>query len=81
MAAYEERDMSGVLWREREKKSEKHPDYTGRLLIDGTTYRLAGWIKEGAKGKFLSLAVSLLPVDDRRPRAGKLDNDEGEPPW
>jgi hypothetical protein len=78
--AYEERDMTGTLWREREKKSEKHPDYTGTLLIDGTRWRLAGWIKDGAKGKFLSLAVSLPLPRDEQPRAKKPD-DDGELPW
>lgn len=48
----------GVLFREQEKKSDKSPDYTGKVDVDGKEYRLAGWIKDGKRGKFLSLAVS-----------------------
>lgn len=48
----------GVLFREQEKKSDKSPDYTGKLDVDGKEYRLAGWIKDGQRGKFLSLAIS-----------------------
>ena len=32
---YEMKDMSGSLFREQEKKSEKSPDYTGKVKIEG----------------------------------------------
>ena len=49
----------GVLFKENEKKSDNHPDYTGKVDVGGTEFRLAGWIKESRTGnKFLSLAVS-----------------------
>ena len=50
---------SGVFFRERDKQgNEKRPDYTGKLNVEGKEYRLAGWIRQGAKGDFLSLKVS-----------------------
>ena len=61
-------DMSGILFAEREKKSERAPDYTGKLTMGGTEYRLAGWKKQGSRGTFLSLKVSL-PGDGPAPRA------------
>ena len=49
----------GVLFREQEKKTEKHPDMTGEINVDGIEYRLAGWTRESKNGKkFLSLAVT-----------------------
>mgnify|MGYP006441751521 CR=1 FL=1 len=49
----------GVLFREQEKKSERHPDMTGEINVDGVEFRLAGWTKESKNGrKFLSLAVT-----------------------
>ena len=49
----------GVLFREQEKKSDNHPDYTGTVNVNGEEFRLAGWIKQSQAGnKFLSLAVS-----------------------
>lgn len=52
-------ELSGLLFPEREKKSDRSPDYTGKATIDGVEYRLAGWKKTGQRGPFLSLKFSL----------------------
>lgn len=54
----QQRDNSGVLFRNDDKKSDKSPDYTGSAMIDGVEKRLAAWIKDGRKGKFMSLSFS-----------------------
>ena len=49
----------GVLFPESAKESDRHPDYTGSINVDGKDYRLAGWKKTGKSGvPFLSLSVS-----------------------
>ena len=72
--AFEQRDLSGVLFKNTEKKTEKHPDYQGDATINGQTYRLAAWIKTGKKGKFMSLAFSI-PKEDQREAARPRDED------
>lgn len=55
---FENRENSGVLFKEENKKNPKGPDYRGSVNIGGEDYTLAGWIKESKKGtKFLSLSV------------------------
>jgi hypothetical protein len=50
---------SGVLFHESAPESEKHPDYTGNINVDGKDYRLAGWKRTGKSGvPFLSLKIS-----------------------
>lgn len=49
----------GVLFLETDKESEKHPDYTGKVNVEGKEYRLAGWKRQSKNGKgFLSLSIS-----------------------
>jgi uncharacterized protein (DUF736 family) len=55
-----ERDnnMTGVLFTVNEKKSDKHPDLTGRVEIDGKKFSLSGWNKTSANGNaYVSLSL------------------------
>ena len=54
--AYEQRDNSGSVFVNDRKEKDTHPDRTGTAMIDGISYYVSGWIKEGAKGKFMSLS-------------------------
>ena len=49
----------GVLYRNENKTSENHPDYSGSVNVSGTDYWLSGWLKESKKDgkKFFSLSV------------------------
>jgi hypothetical protein len=58
--SYELRDGQGILHSERDKKTAKAPDFTGRVVIDGKQYRLSAWQRTGKSGSpYLSLACEL----------------------
>ena len=54
--AYEQRELSGSLFKNNKKGKETHADYQGTTLIDGTEYYISAWTKEGPKEKWMSLA-------------------------
>jgi len=54
--AYEQRDNSGSIFVNDRKEKDTHPDRTGTAMIDGVMYYVSGWLKQGNKGPFLSLA-------------------------
>lgn len=54
--AYEQRDNSGSIFVNDRKEKDTHPDRTGTAMIDGVMYYVSGWLKQGNKGQFLSLA-------------------------
>jgi hypothetical protein len=39
----------GVLYRNENKTSENHPDYSGSVNVAGTDFWLSGWLKESKK--------------------------------
>jgi hypothetical protein len=57
--SYELQDNSGTLFRNSKKQEgDKLPDYNGTIKVDGVEKQIAGWVRQGAKGTFLSLKIS-----------------------
>jgi uncharacterized protein (DUF736 family) len=48
----------GVLFRNENKKSEKHPDYAGSMDVGGVDHYISAWVKESKQGKkFFSILI------------------------
>jgi hypothetical protein len=83
--AFEQRDNSGALFQNERKEADNHPDRTGTAMIGGVEYWVNGWLKEGAKGKFLSL--SFKPKDQQKGSTNKTkpasrpNAPESDIPW
>jgi uncharacterized protein (DUF736 family) len=58
MSSFVTQSNSGSLFKNTKKTEDKHPDYYGSLMVGTTEMQLAGWIKQGKNGTFLSLKLS-----------------------
>lgn len=72
---------SGVLFKNQQKDTDKHPDYTGKINVNGKEFRLAAWIKEGKAGKFMSLKVSELNQNGSAKKARDFDDIPNDLPF
>lgn len=51
MAEYEMKNNTFSLFKNEKKENEKHPDYTGDIMVEGKKLRLSAWINETKGGK------------------------------
>lgn len=56
--SYEQKELSGALFKNSDKATDKQPDYTGSATIGGIKYALSAWIKKSKSGdSYMSLAL------------------------
>lgn len=59
--AYEQKPGDFALFKNDKEGNEKRPDYTGNgLALDGSRIKVSAWIKQGAKGKFMSCRFQAM---------------------
>src|SRR5262245_31919676 len=71
--AFELKPNRGSLFRNDEKTRDEDRDYSGSINIEGREYWLSGWVKEGKKGKFLSLSIKPKSADNAKPKTSNAE--------
>lgn len=69
---------SGALFKNADKKTEKHPDYRGDLNVGGVDHFISAWLKTSKNGtKYMSLSVTEKNANNTRsPPKSKPVEDE-----
>ena len=73
----ENKNNTGAIFKNTNKKAENHPDYKGKVNVNGKEMEVALWVKQGKNGSFFSAAFSepyVAPVSNE-PIASNIDND------
>lgn len=70
--AYEHKPGQFTLFKNDRKEKDSHPDYKGQgIAPDGSPVWVSAWIKEGAKGKFMSCSMQTKDAQQEAPRSSK----------
>lgn len=48
----------GIAFKNKFKKDAKHPDFKGTVDVDGKQKEIAVWMREGAKGEYMTFSFS-----------------------
>jgi len=68
----------GSLFIQENKQTEKSPDFSGNLNVEGKEYRLSAWKKTSKTGKkFLSVSISEPQTTGSAP-AKSTTKDDGD---
>lgn len=57
----------GSIWKNDKKETDKHPDFTGSLNVNGVDYWVSAWKrKEGANPKAPALSFTVKPKEEQQ---------------
>jgi hypothetical protein len=63
---YQHKENRGSMFDNDHKETEKHPDLTGSVNVNGVVYWINGWKSETQSGK-RKLSLSVQRQDERQP--------------
>ena len=72
----------GVLFTEENKKSDRSPDMTGSIEIEGKPYRIVAWSRVGSRSGKEFLSIKVSPQRDKSqtvPNHTNQDSVQGTP--
>ena len=59
MAKYEHAEGKGRIFKNLERKSDKHPNFGGSAKWKGEEIQISGWVNMGDDGKVASISLTL----------------------
>lgn len=69
--AYEQKDMSGSLFKNNKREKDTHPNATGTAMIDGVEYWVSAWTKyDKNENPWQSLAFKRKEEKQDKPPSG-----------
>ena len=54
----ENKTNTGAIFKNTNKKADNHPDYKGKVNVNGKEMEVALWVKQGKNGSFFSASFS-----------------------
>ena len=71
----ETRNNTGAIFKNDNKKADNHPDYRGKVNVNGKEMEVALWLKTSAKGvKFMSASFSEPYIKTDEPQNTQINS-------
>jgi len=64
----EQKNNTGAIFKNDNKKAENHPDYKGKVLVNGKDMEIALWLNTSAKGVTYFSAIFSEPFVKGEPQ-------------
>lgn len=80
----QKRDNSGYLFKNKDKRTEKQPDYRGKVNIGGKEWLISGWTRNKDGEEMISIALTdpaSLPARDNPGAAPRQSGSAGTGPF
>ena len=74
MSEFQHKNLEGSLFVNSYKERDQHPDYTGKLVVEGKTYQVACWKNQTKNGG----DYFKLKLSDDKPREKKPYHSGGD---
>lgn len=75
MAQQYDNTNTGLLAKNDRKERDTHPDYRGKINVEGREFWLSAWIKVGREGSKLAgqkyMSLSVQPIEEQRSRPAR----------
>ena len=65
-------ENSGALFKNNNKKHSNHPDYTGKIKINGRVMKIAAWkntISKGENSGEVYLSLKISEIKENKPKS------------
>lgn len=83
MEKFVPKEMTGNLFKNDKGDNPSRPDYRGEAMLNGELVEMAAWIKEGQKGKFMSISFKAKEQAPAKPQPKRqpvmVDDDMNDP--
>jgi hypothetical protein len=68
----------GALWRNERKQTDKHPDYTGEVDVEGVVYWVSAW--KGKTGNNPKAPILSFSLKKKEPRSASQNSETAHSP-
>ena len=78
----QQKENTGAIFKNEKKTADTHPEYKGKINVDGVEKDIALWVNTSKSGvTYFSAKISEPFKGDERPQQGNVGNNDKDLPF